>query len=90
MRSDNRLPGQMRPVQIVTDYLRTAEGSALIEVGHTRVLCAASVEQTVPQFLQILRVDKRSTIIQSGTISKMTTSSLTIFSRLSACSTVRG
>ena len=52
MRSDNRLPGQMRPVHIVTDYLRTAEGSALIEVGNTRVLCAASVEQTVPQFLR--------------------------------------
>jgi len=34
----------MRPVRITTDYLMTAEGSALIEVGNTRVLCAASVE----------------------------------------------
>jgi ribonuclease PH len=42
----------MRPVRITTDYLVTAEGSALIEVGHTRVLCAASVEETVPQFLR--------------------------------------
>jgi ribonuclease PH len=42
----------MRPVRITTDYLMTAEGSALIEVGHTRVLCAASVEETVPQFLR--------------------------------------
>jgi ribonuclease PH len=42
----------MRPVRIQTGYLRTAEGSALIEVGNTRVLCAASVEQTVPQFLR--------------------------------------
>jgi ribonuclease PH len=42
----------MRPVRIQTGYLLTAEGSALIEVGSTRVLCAASVEQTVPQFLR--------------------------------------
>jgi len=42
----------MRPVRITTNYLMTAEGSALIEVGHTRVLCAASVEETIPQFLR--------------------------------------
>ena len=44
MRADNRLPGQLRPVEIVTSYLVTAEGSALIKVGNTQVLCAASVE----------------------------------------------
>jgi len=42
----------MRPVKVQTDYLLTAEGSALIEVGNTRVLCAASVEETVPPFLR--------------------------------------
>ena len=42
----------MRPVRIETDFLQTAEGSALIEVGNTRVLCAATVEQSVPQFLR--------------------------------------
>jgi ribonuclease PH len=52
MRTDNRRPDQMRPVRITTNYLMTAEGSALIEVGYTRVLCAASVEETVPQFLR--------------------------------------
>src|SRR6202046_1931823 len=52
MRTDNRRSDQMRPVRITTNYLMTAEGSALIEVGHTRVLCAASVEETVPQFLR--------------------------------------
>jgi len=52
MRIDNRRPDQMRPVRITTHYLMTAEGSALIEVGNTRVLCAASVEETVPQFLR--------------------------------------
>ena len=51
MRTDKRRPDEMRPVRIATNYLMTAEGSALIEVGHTRVLCAASVEETVPQFL---------------------------------------
>ena len=45
MRSDKRRPDQMRPVRIATNYLMTAEGSALIEVGHTHVLCAASVEE---------------------------------------------
>ncbi|MCU1335778.1 MAG: ribonuclease [Bryobacterales bacterium] len=52
MRIDKRKPGQMRPVKVTTDYLLTAEGSALIEVGNTRVLCAASVEETVPPFLR--------------------------------------
>jgi len=42
----------MRPVKVQTDYLLTAEGSALIEVGNTRVLCAASIEETVPPFLR--------------------------------------
>ncbi len=52
MRVDGRRPEQMRPVKITPDYLMTAEGSALIEVGNTRVLCAASVEDTVPPFLR--------------------------------------
>jgi ribonuclease PH len=39
-------------VRIETGYLITAEGSALIEVGHTRVLCAATIEETVPQWLR--------------------------------------
>jgi ribonuclease PH len=42
----------MRPVEIVTGYLMTAEGSALIKVGNTQVLCAASVEDGVPPFLR--------------------------------------
>ena len=52
MRIDRRSLQQMRPVRITTDYLATAEGSALIEVGNTRVLCAASIEETVPAFLR--------------------------------------
>ena len=42
----------MRPVKIETGYLKTAEGSALITVGNTRVLCAASIEDSVPPFLR--------------------------------------
>ena len=52
MRIDKREPGQMRPVRITTNYLLTAEGSVLIEVGNTRVLCAASVEESVPSFMR--------------------------------------
>jgi ribonuclease PH len=49
-RSDNRTPDQMRPVRIVPDFISAAEGSALIEVGNTRVICTASVEESVPAF----------------------------------------
>ncbi|HLY20348.1 MAG TPA: ribonuclease PH [Bryobacteraceae bacterium] len=42
----------MRPVEISSDYLKTAEGSTLISVGNTRVLCAATVEESVPPFLR--------------------------------------
>ena len=42
----------MRPVKIIPDYITTAEGSALIEVGNTRVICTASVEESVPTFLR--------------------------------------
>ena len=42
----------MRKVTLSTGYLITAEGSVLIELGNTRVLCAASIDETVPQFLR--------------------------------------
>jgi len=51
-RSDNRSPEQMRPVNIIPDFISTAEGSALIEIGNTRVICTATVEETVPNFLK--------------------------------------
>jgi ribonuclease PH len=51
-RSDNRAPDQMRPVNITPDFVSTAEGSALIEVGNTRVICTASIDETVPAFLK--------------------------------------
>ncbi len=51
-RSDNRTPEQMRPVNIVPDFISTAEGSALMELGNTRVICTASVEETVPSWMR--------------------------------------
>jgi ribonuclease PH len=51
-RSDGRSALEMRPVKISTEFTRYAEGSVLIEVGETRVLCNASVEDRVPPFLK--------------------------------------
>jgi ribonuclease PH len=51
-RSDHRASDQMRALNIVPDYIKTAEGSALIEVGNTRVICTASVDESVPLFLR--------------------------------------
>ena len=52
MRYDGRQLDQMRPVKITPNFLLTAEGSALIEVGNTRVLCAATLEDAVPPFVR--------------------------------------
>ncbi|HEY3121832.1 MAG TPA: ribonuclease PH [Vicinamibacteria bacterium] len=51
-RPDGRAPDQLRPVTITPRFIKHAEGSALIEVGDTRVVCAVSVEERVPQFLK--------------------------------------
>jgi ribonuclease PH len=51
-RPDGRKPGELRPVSIETGPIRHAEGSALISLGDTRVLCVASVEDRVPPFLK--------------------------------------
>lgn len=51
-RIDGRAPDELRPVRLTRSYSRHAEGSCLIEVGHTVVLCTASVEEKVPGFLR--------------------------------------
>src|SRR5262245_54515583 len=51
-RPDGRRARELRPIVITPNYLRHAEGSALIAFGTTRVLCAASVQDGVPQFLR--------------------------------------
>ena len=52
MRSDGRALDQLRPVTITPRYTKHAEGSALIEVGDTKVICTVSVEDRVPPFLK--------------------------------------
>jgi ribonuclease PH len=51
-RSDGRGSQTLRPVKITRDYLKHAEGSVLIEMGDTKVICTASVEERVPRFLR--------------------------------------
>ncbi|MBE9512441.1 MAG: ribonuclease PH [Chloroflexi bacterium] len=51
-RVDGRAYDEMRPIRIIPGYQDFAEGSALIEIGKTRVLCSASVEERVPPFLR--------------------------------------
>ena len=52
LRADGRRPDQLREVRIVPDAQVFAEGSVIVETGQTRVLCAISVEEGVPRFLQ--------------------------------------
>jgi ribonuclease PH len=52
MRNDGRKPKQLRPLTITPSYLKTADGSVLIEVGDTKVICTAKLEERVPQFLR--------------------------------------
>ncbi|MEK9626413.1 MAG: ribonuclease PH [Gammaproteobacteria bacterium] len=50
-RSEDRSSDELRPVRFTRAFTRHAEGSVLVEFGHTRVLCTASVEERVPRFL---------------------------------------
>lgn len=52
MRPDGRKHDEMRNVKITRNFIETAEGSVLIEIGKTRVICTASIEEKVPAFLK--------------------------------------
>ena len=52
LRRDGRTSGQMRPLRLVPHFTKHADGSVLIELGDTRVLCTVSVEDGVPPFLR--------------------------------------
>ena len=52
MRSDNRTAGQLRPIKITRNFTEFAEGSVLIECGKTKVICTATVEDSVPRWLK--------------------------------------
>jgi len=51
-RQDGRTPNDLRPVTIARQYIEHAEGSVLIEVGKTRVICTATIEERVPPFMK--------------------------------------
>jgi ribonuclease PH len=51
-RTGGRTPDQLRPVRITPGFTKYAEGSVLIEIGETRVICTASVDERVPMFLR--------------------------------------
>ena len=50
-RNDGRAPDDLREINFVTDFVRTATGSALVEAGGTRVICTASVDEDVPRWM---------------------------------------
>lgn len=52
MRKNNRTSDQIRPTQIITDYIETADGSAFIEMGKTKVIATATIEEKIPPFLK--------------------------------------
>src|SRR6185503_11902279 len=52
MRTDGRKLAQLRPIKITPSYIKTADGSVLIEMGDTRVICTAKLEERVPPFLR--------------------------------------
>jgi len=52
MRGDGRKADELRKVKITRNYIKTAEGSVLIEMGDTKVICTATVENSVPPFLR--------------------------------------
>lgn len=52
MRPQNRAPHQPRPIKITRHYTKHAEGSVLVEFGDTKVLCTATVDESVPRFLK--------------------------------------
>jgi ribonuclease PH len=52
MRTDGRKLAQLRPIKITPSYIKTADGSVLIEMGDTKVICTAKIEERVPPFLR--------------------------------------
>ncbi len=70
-RADGRAPGEMRPVVIRPNFTKHAEGSVLIEVGDTRVICTASVQERVPPFLY--RTGKGWVTAEYGMLPRATT-----------------
>ena len=58
-RIDGRKPDQMRPVTIIRNFLKYPEGSVLIIVGDTKVICTASVEDRQPRFMREQQINNK-------------------------------
>lgn len=56
-RSDNRLPDQLRPISFITDVAPHANASVLVSFGNTRVICAVTIEDDVPRWMKIQKVE---------------------------------
>lgn len=52
MRADGRLPNKLRKINIEKDYIKPAEGSCLFEIGNTKVICTATIEESVPRWMK--------------------------------------
>jgi len=52
MRSNGRKAGELRKITVTRNFIKHAEGSVLVEFGDTKVICNASVEESVPPFLR--------------------------------------
>lgn len=61
-RIDNRKNDQIRDIKITRNFTKYAEGSVLIEMGETKVICTASVEEKVPPFLRNTGTDRKSVV----------------------------
>src|SRR5256885_13217089 len=70
-RADGRAPNEMRRVMITPNFTKHAEGSVLIDVGDTRVICTASVQEKVPPFLY--RTGKGWVTAEYGMLPRATT-----------------
>ncbi len=55
-RIDGRKPDELRPVRFTKDFITTAKGSVLVEMGNTRVICTASVDENVPGWMRFQNV----------------------------------
>ena len=56
MRPDGRANDELRPVSFVRDFTDMADGSVLVSFGRTRVLCTASIDDTVPRWMRDIRI----------------------------------
>jgi len=77
-RIDGRKPNEMRPVKIIRNYNKYAEGSVLITVGDTKIICTASVEEKQPKFMEEQRIMSKGWVTAEYSMLPRSTSRRTI------------